>query len=182
MNNEYGYCQHCCPPKWFSCRPDLGQSLVSAVAATKTTALPHPVGPASLARVSAPSVRGPQTAFPGPSTAVLGPQPAAAPAQRGSATARSYLERPTAPGPLGAALHSREANADAAGPLGSNPSYSQQPSLAQPSASGQQRQGSSQLPPTGAPAKTKSKGVMASVLGSVKKAVGMKSRTKDLQG
>lgn len=58
----------------------------------------------------------------------------------------------------------------------------QQPDLIRPSMSEQTKQGNSQLPPTGAPAKSgKSKGVMASVLGSVKKAVGIKSRTKDLQ-
>ena len=60
--------------------------------------------------------------------------------------------------------------------------HRQQPNLARASMPVQNRQGSSQLPPSGAPAKSgKSKGVMASMLGSVKKAVGIKSRTKDLQ-
>lgn len=78
------------------------------------------------------------------------------------------LARPSAPGPLGAAALEQ-------GCL-------QQPDLARASMPGQNRQGTLQLPPSGAPAKSgKSKGVMASVLGSVKKAVGIKSRTKDLQ-
>lgn len=161
------------------CRPDFGQSLMSAAAATKTAPA---AGPPSLCRVSAP-VMGPQTAFPGPSAVASGPT-AAAPAMRGTAgTVQSpgapNLARPSAPGPLGAAaLQAREAASD-----DYRQGHFQQPILAQPSASGHSRQGNSQLPPSGAPAKpSKSKGVMASVLGSVKKAVGIKSRTKDMQG
>lgn len=57
----------------------------------------------------------------------------------------------------------------------------QQPDLARASMPVQNRSNNSQLPPSGAPAKSgKTKGVMASMLGSVKKAVGLKSRTKDL--
>ncbi|KAL3138643.1 hypothetical protein ABBQ32_006403 [Trebouxia sp. C0010 RCD-2024] len=159
------------------CRPDLGQSLVNAAAASKAAAPPSAVGPPSLARVSAPSVRAPRTAFPGLSAAAPSATSrlAAGTAQGAlgnklNNSAAPNLARPSAPGPLGAAA--------------SEQGHLQQPDLARASMPVHNRPlgGTSQLPPSGAPAKSgKSKGVMASVLGSVKKAVGLKSRSKDLQ-
>ena len=140
------------------CRSDFSQSLMNAAAASKSAVPAAAAGAPSLARVSVPSNRAPRTAFPGLNRS--GPP---------------NLARSSASGPLGAAaMHSM----DAAPEQG----HLQQPDLARASMPVQNRQGSSQLPPSGAPAKSgKSKGVMASMLGSVKKAVGIKSRTKDLQ-
>ncbi|KAL0043870.1 hypothetical protein WJX82_000336 [Trebouxia sp. C0006] len=139
-------------------RPDFSQSLMSAAAASKSS---QAAGPPSLARVSAPSVRAP----PGPSAAT-------ASGLKAATTSRAVMQ-------------AREAALESSAPSFSDyrQGHSQQGSLARPSISAQSRQGTAQLPPSGAPAKSgKSKGVMASVLGSVKKAVGIKSRTKDMQG
>ena len=174
-------CLHCFHISSTLCRPDFSQNLMSAVAASKTAVPAAAAGPPSLARVSA--VRAPRTAFPGLSA--TGPSAttgrlAASTAQGCSSTGLNSsgapnLARPSASGPLGAAAMY---STDAAPQQG----HLQQPDLARASMPVQNRQGSSQLPPSGAPAKSgKSKGVMASMLGSVKKAVGIKSRTKDLQ-
>lgn len=162
------------------CRPDFSQSLMSAAAASKSAVPAAASGPTSLARLSAPAVRAPRTAFPGLSAT-------------GSFATTSRLATNTAQGASSTGLHSSGApQSSASGPLGAAAMYSmdaareqghlQQPNLARASMPVQNRQGSSQLPPSGAPAKSgKSKGVMASMLGSVKKAVGIKSRTRDLQ-
>ncbi|KAL0024976.1 hypothetical protein WJX77_008054 [Trebouxia sp. C0004] len=177
-------------------RPDFSQSLMSAAAASKSS---QAAGYPSLARLSAPSVKGPQTGFPGPSAAaapglkVAAISRGAAPASQGSyssgtphSSGAPVLAQSSAPGPLGAAvMQAREAALESSAPSSSDlrQGQSQQAFLARPSISAQSRQGTAQLPPSGAPAKSgKSKGVMASVLGSVKKAVGIKSRIKDMQG
>ena len=92
-----------------------------------------------------------------------------------SAAGPPNLARPSAPVQLTAALENTAVSPGHSG----HPSGA--PNLARPSAPVLGRAGS-QLPPSGATGKAKSKGVMASVLGSVKKAVRFKSRTKDLQG
>ena len=160
------------------CRPDFSRSLMSAAATSKSAVPAHAAGPPNLSRVSAPSAKGPQTAFPGPSASSAATSRLAQSGSSGamhSSSGAPNLARPSASGPLGAAVLHSTTPASQQGHL-------QQPDLARPSVSGQSRQGTSQLPPSGAPAKSgKAKGVMASVLGSVKKAVGIRSRTKDLQ-
>lgn len=98
-----------------------------------------------------------------------------------SAAGSPNLARPSAPVQSATAQENTAASPRHAGTaLGHADTASGPPNLARPSAPAPARAGC-QLPPSGASAKTKSKGVMASVLGSVKKAVGFKSRTKDLQ-